>query len=215
MSSSVKEFMGCSWEGEWPDRLRRSVRRTLRHAGVSRAEWIERGLDVHHVVAAGLEGAAPGRRVVARWSVGVHNVVNAAIIPRSFHQGQGLHRHSFLDVVNRRLSSADAFATGLLPRVGYGSARLIIVKTIQKIGEELVLRSGDVLALRLQAALQDRASVLVAPRVEVEPWPTCGLVAQKGAGGGQGSYGSAEGADLDDEAVFASRGSRLPLAPAC
>jgi hypothetical protein len=47
------------------------------------------------------------------------------------------------------------FAEALAKHAGFSSARLIMLQTIQKIGSELVLRSGDVVAIRLQAALQN------------------------------------------------------------
>ncbi len=141
-------------DGEWPDRLRRGVRSALQLCDIEREEWLEHGLDVHHIVAAGLDGAGPGRRMLARWSISVHSVVNAAIVPRSFHQGQGLHRQEFLHTVNLRLSSAAMFAEAILPHGGFAAGRLIMLQTIQKIGIELVARSGDAAAVRLQGALQ-------------------------------------------------------------
>lgn len=143
-----------SSESEMPERLRREVRDALRRCGVNRSEWLEHDLDIHHVVAAGLAGAADGRRTLERWRVSVQCVENAAIVPRPFHQGQGLHRQAFLRIVNQRLAAADLFAAALVEHSGFVAGRLIILQTIQKIGTELVLRSGDVVAIRLQAALQ-------------------------------------------------------------
>lgn len=204
----------CSWEDEWPDRLRVGVRRVLRGAGVSRTEWFERGLDVHHVIAAALDGAAFARSVLGRWRVSVHNVVNAAILPRRFHQGQGLHRQSYLEVVNRRLMSAELMAERLQSDAGFDPARLIIVKTIQKMGNELVFRSGDVVALRLQAALQQQASI---ERPRGGPGGSGG---QRGKGRvgravRERGFVAAGGADRVDEALLAARRPRLSLAPAC
>lgn len=142
-------------DGEWPDRLRRGVHSALQLCEVQRGQWLEHGLDVHHIVAAGLEGAGPGRRLLARWSISVHSVVNAAIVPRSFHQGQGLHRQEFLHTINLRLSSAAMFAEAVLPHGGFAAGRLIMLQTIQKIGIELVARSEDAAAIRLQGALQN------------------------------------------------------------
>ena len=152
MSGSGGEFVACSWGRDGSDRLRRSVKRVLRSAGVSCSEWVEHGFDVHHIVAAALDGAEPGRHVLARWSVDIHNVANAAIIPRCFHRGEGLHRYAFLATVNRRLMAADVFAASLRAQAGPRAGRLIIIKTLQKIGIELVLRSDDVLASAIGAA---------------------------------------------------------------
>jgi hypothetical protein len=210
MSGSGIEFAACSWGREGSDRLRRSVTRVLKDAGVSRSEWVERGFDVHHIVAAALEGAAPGRRVLARWSVDVHNIANGAIIPRSFHQGEGLHRIAFLDVVNRRLLSADMFAARLQAQAGTSAARLIIIKTLQKIGIELVLRSGDVLAFRLQTALQGEAeSETERARSVVSTSRT-----RRSGRGDRVGLRATEGADLGDESVRAPRRLGLPLATA-
>jgi len=143
---------------EWPERLRRGVRSVLKNCGISHSEWVTRGFDVHHIVAAGLDGAAPGRTLLSHWAISVHSVANAAIIPRAFHQGQGLHRLRFLQTVNQRLASADMFAEALSQHGGVAAGRLIMIQTIQKIGNELVLQSGDVVAIRLQAALQGRVT---------------------------------------------------------
>ena len=89
------------------------VHSALQLCQIDQNQWLARELDVHHIVAAGLEGALPGRRLLARWSISVHSVANAAIIPRSFHQGQGLHRQEFLHTINLRLSSAAMFAEAL------------------------------------------------------------------------------------------------------
>ena len=110
---------GCLVENEWPERLRRGVRSALRLCQVGSSEWIAGGYDVHHVVAAGLSGAEPGRRMLARWSISVHSVVNAAIVPRSFHQGHGLHRQEFLHSVNVRLASGAMFAEAILQHGGF------------------------------------------------------------------------------------------------
>src|ERR1700760_1554601 len=100
--AGLGEVLGaCSWEDEWPNSIRAAVRRVLQKAGISRTEGFERGLDVHHVIAAALEEAAFPRSVMARWRVNVHSPVNAAILRRRFCQGQGLHRRSYLEVVNR------------------------------------------------------------------------------------------------------------------
>lgn len=145
-------------DSEWPERLRRGVQSVLKRCGVANSEWTAQGYDVHHIVAAGLGGAAPGRAVLARWSVGVHSVANAVVLPRSFHQQEGLHRLAFLQLVNQRLVSAEMFGQALSPHAGSAAGRLIIVQTMQKIGNELVLRSGDAVAIRVQAALQGLAS---------------------------------------------------------
>ena len=154
MSGQVFEDIGPFIDGEWPDRLRRGVYNALHLCQVDQDQWLARELDVHHVVAAGLDGAQAGRRLLAKWSISVHSVVNAAIVPRSFHQGQGLHRQEFLHAINLRLSSAAMFAEAVLPHGGFSAGRLIMQQTVQKIGIELVARSGDVAALRLQKALQ-------------------------------------------------------------
>lgn len=151
-----KQFAECSPSGRRPDRLRLGVIRVLEHGTVGGAEWSSRELDVHHVVAAALDGARPARAVMTRWDVNIHNVVNAAILPRAFHQRQGLHRQAFLEVVNRKLLSADMLANGIFSRAGFATARLIIVKTIQSMGSELVLRSGDAVAFALQSSLRSR-----------------------------------------------------------
>ena len=202
-----------SWEDEWPNSLRAAVRRVLHTAGISRTEWFERGFDVHHVVAAALDGAAFPRSVMGRWRVNLHSPINAAILPRRFHQGHGLHRRSYLEVVNRRLMSAHASAEQLEPRAGFGAARLIIVKTIRNLGNELVLHSGDVLAARLQAALQEQS---------IEP-PRGGpgrCATDRGRGHAarlarERGCSAAGGADRVDEALLAARRPRLSLAPAC
>lgn len=204
-----------SLDSEWPERLRRGVSSILRSCGVPRAEWLAQGLDVHHVVAAGLDGAGPGRTVLARWSVSVHSVVNAAIIPRSFHQGQGLHRQEFLDVINRRLGAADIFAQALKAHGGFGAGRLIIVETIQKMGSELVSRSGDTVAMRLQAALQDRLRRSGSPGAGGRTLRTAGLAKPTARRGRERGCASAEGADRDDASVLGPRGSDFRLAAAC
>lgn len=175
MTSRDDGALRNSIETEWPERLRRGVRSVLKRCGISQSEWVSRGFDVHHIVAAGLEGAAPGRALLARWSLSVHSVANAAIIPRTFHQGQGLHRLRFLQTINQRLASADLFAEALSRHGGMQAGRLIMIQTIQKIGKELVLRSGDVVAIRLQAALQDTVTT------------------SSGSGGSGGSLRSNEG----------------------
>jgi hypothetical protein len=204
-----------SLESEWPERLRRGVSSMLRSCGVPRSEWAAQGLDVHHVVAAGLDGAAPGRRVLARWSVSVHSVMNAAIIPRSFHQGQGLHRHEFLDVVNQRLAAADMFAEGLKMHGGFGAGRLIILQTIQKMGSELVLRSADASAIRLQSALQERLMRPASPGAGARQLRPAGAAKASGRGGRERGYASGEGADRDDASVLGPRRSGFRLAAAC
>jgi hypothetical protein len=154
MSKQLTSIAASSVDGEWPERLRRGVRSALQRCQIEHNQWFARELDVHHIVAAGLDGAAPGRRLLARWSISVHSIVNAAIIPRSFHQGQGLHRQEFLHTINMRLSSAALFAEAVLPHGGFAAGRLIMLQTIQKIGIELAARSEDAAALRLQDALQ-------------------------------------------------------------
>lgn len=204
-----------SLESEWPERLRRGVSSILRDCGVLRAEWLARGFDVHHVVAAGLDGAGPGRIVLARWSVSVHSVVNAAIIPRSFHQGQGLHRQEFLDVVNRRLGAAEMFAEALKAQAGFGAGRLIIVETIQKMGSELVSRCGDARAVRLQAALQERLRRAASPGAGGRTLRTAGLAKPTARKCRERGYASGQGADRDDASVLGPRGSDFWLAAAC
>ena len=202
-------------ESDWPERLRRGVRTVLKRCGISQSEWVTRGFDVHHIVAAGLQGAAPGRALLSRWTVGVHSVANAAIIPRTFHQGQGLHRLRFLQTVNQRLASGDMFAEALSQHGGTTAGRLIMIQTIQKIGNELVLQSGDVVAIRLQAALQ-------------------GMVTKSpGSGGSGGSLrsegvghvpvrhtrrqgvASGEGADRGDAPIFSTKRFGFHIAPSC
>ena len=171
-------------DGEWPERLRRSVRSALQRCQIEPSVWFAHELDVHHIVAAGLAGAAPGRMIMARWSISVHSIANAAIVPRSFHRGKGLHRQEFLHIVNLRLSSAALFAEAIVPHGGFAAGRLIMLKTIQKIGIELATRSEDAAAVRLQDALQ-------------------GLVARSVSAGG-----SAAGGRTDDEVRLAARGGR-------
>lgn len=205
-------FSVCSWGDEWPNSLRAAVRRVLRRAGVSRTEWFERGLDVHHVVAAGLDGAAFARSVMGRWQVNVHDVANAAVLPRRFHQGRGLHRQSYLDVVNRRLMSAEALAYRLQSDAGFNAARLIIVKTIQSMANQLVFQSGDAVVGRLQATLQEFANT------ERPPGPG-GSGTERGngraapSGRARTSIG-VRGADRVDETSLAARRPRLSLATA-
>ncbi len=211
------KFMECSLSSEWPDRLRVGVIRVLAADGRTEADWFARGLDVHHVVAAGLDGARPGRLVMSRWSINVHDVVNAAIIPRSFHQGRGLHRSAFLELVNGRLISAEIFAERVAAQAGFGPGRLIILKTIQKIGSELVLLSGDPGALALQELLRARSAVAgrrVGRVPDVRRSRAAGKVGD-GLAGPERGLRPRVGADRDDEAVLAKRGHRLPLAPAC
>ncbi len=184
MSKQPVGEVASSVDGEWPERLRRGVRIALQRCQIEPSVWFAHELDVHHIVAAGLDGAAPGRRIMARWSIGVHSIINAAIVPRSFHQGQGLHRQEFLHTVNLRLSSAALFAEAVLPHGGFAAGRLIMLQTIQKIGIELVARSEDAAAVRLQDALQ----VLVARSVS--------------------AGGSAAGGRTDEEARLAARGGR-------
>lgn len=204
-----------SLESEWPERLRRGVSSVLRTCGVPRAQWLAQGFDVHHVVAAGLEGAAPGRKVLARWSVSVHSVVNAAIIPRTFHQGQGLHRQDFLDVVNQRLAAADMFAEALKLHGGFGAGRLIMLQTIQKMGSELVLRSGDASALQLQSALQARLILPAPPGAGARQLRPARAAKASVRGSRERGYASGEGADRDDASALGPRRSGFRLAAAC
>ncbi len=215
MSKSLLNKTASSVDGEWPERLRRGVRIALSRCQIEQSQWFARELDVHHIVAAGLDGAAPGRRLLARWSISVHSIVNAAIVPRSFHQGQGLHRQEFLHTINLRLSSAAMFAEAVLPHGGFAAGRLIMLQTIQKIGIELVARSEDAAALRLQNALQ----VLV----------TRSASAGGSAGGVRADDGgrvtarnsrerfhvSGRGARLESESVSCTRRPSLQLASAC
>ena len=212
MSRFVNGVESSSEEDDWPDRLRLGVRRILFETGVSRAQWVKLGLDVHHVVAAGLDAAQPSRVVMARWSVSVHHFSNAAILPRAFHQGQGLHRQAYLEVVNRRLASADAFAEAMEARAGIEPARLIIIKTIQQMGNELVLRSGAAVALKLQSALQQH--MLAADAVpERAGRRRSGRSALNGAQSRrEPDYGSAGGAGRGDEGLLVTRGPGFPLA---
>ena len=198
----------------WPERLRRGVRSVLRANGISQSEWAGYGLDVHHIVAAALDGALPGRRVLSRWSLSVHDLCNAAIVPRTFHRGQGLHRQEFLQIINGRVASADVFAEALMRHGGFEAGRLIMIQTIQKIGDELVLRSGDSVALRLQSALQGllNGSAAAAGNVtRTRPGRT--RVASRVVR--EGSRAAGEGADRADATLLGSRRFGVQFAPAC
>lgn len=215
MSSRDQSAAAQALESEWPERLCRGVRRVLHDCGLSHSEWVAHGFDVHHIVAAGLDGALPARRVMGRWSISVHSVVNAAIIPRSFHQGQGLHRLEFLQLINQRLSSAEMFAEAVMQHGGFGAGRLMMLQTIQKIGSELVLRSGDGVAIRLQSALHRALT-----RPAEAGHGRAGLRSEVG-GAGTGrhvrerSFASGKGSDRGDAAILGSRRSGFQLASAC
>ncbi len=217
MLAVSEQFAKCSMLQEWPDRLRLSVLRVLSAGEDQEREWFSREFDVHHVVAAGLDGARQGRLVMSRWGVSIHNAVNAAIVPRSFHQGQGLHRHAFLEAVNQQLMSAEVFAERVALEAGFPTGRLIIVKTIQKMGIELVLRSGDPVALELQRSLQERPTLAGKRLGRVTAERRARMARRAGAAlaGADRASPSRVGADRDDEAVLTTRGSRFPLAAAC
>lgn len=140
-----------------PERLRTAVLRALRSADEPAQLMFTGGgsaLDVHHVVAAGLERAAPGRLILRYWQVEVHSVANAAILPRSFHQGQGLHRTSFLEEVNRRVLAADGAARVAGARFGNSVGRRVFIDMLQKLGDSMVTGAGDAFAISLQAILR-------------------------------------------------------------
>lgn len=200
---------------QWPDRLRLSVLRTLAQQAGRRCDLLS-DLDVHHVVAGGLEWARPARVVLARWSISINDVANAAILPRRFHQQEGLHRRGFLDVINRRMLNADRLASGVGRQVGKAGARLIITKTIQNMGDELVLRSGDRLASQLQEVIREQSRVLewVARGMEsVGPVPLqkAPRVGRRGLGAG---LRLRMRADDGNEGELVAGGSGLPLAAA-
>lgn len=198
-------------DSEWPDRLRRGVYSALQLCSIE-TDWHAREFDVHHIVAAGLEGALPARRLLARWSISVHSVVNAAIVPRSFHQGRGLHRQEFLHTVNLRLSSAAMFAEAVLPHGGFAAGRLIMLQTVQKIGNELVTRSEDAAAIRLQAALQ----ALVARSAGSSGGGQHPETVSRSVGrSGRPRFLATSGARLGGAALAHSRRPRLQHAAAC
>ena len=203
MSVAVGRVPLCSTGRCWPGRLRSRVLHFLRLEVALRREWVMRDLDVHHVVAAGSGSASLARSVLERWGVDIDDLPNAAILPRGFHQRQGLHRHAYLRAVNHKLLSADFFAGRVAGRGGFVAGRLIITKTLQGMGDELVLRSGDLMALRLQGML--RPVQQVAGGGTAEGFATTDAC----AGGLAGDPG---GVDECDEAVPASGGYRLPLA---
>ena len=155
MSKLLLNSAATSVDGEWPERLRRGVRIALNRCQIEQSQWFAREFDVHHIVAAGLDGAAPGRRLLARWSISVHSIVNAAIVPRSFHQGQGLHRQEFLHTINLRLSSAAMFCGGCFYRMVVLRLGVSLCFRLYRRLELSLLRvSEDAAALRLQNALQ-------------------------------------------------------------
>lgn len=205
----------CSWDEEWPERLRRGVSSVLRSCGFSHAQWVEHGFDVHHIVAAGLAGAGPARRVLTRWSVSVHHVVNAAIVPRAFHRGQGLHKREFLELVNQRLAAADVFAEALKVHGSFPAGRLIIQKSIQKMGTELVLRSGDALAIQLQAVMAERLMRSAPAVTGVGKLRPARVGARIGRVSRNRDLAREERADRGDASVPGPRRSSLRLAPAC
>ncbi len=111
-------------------------------------------LDVHHVVAAGLERAAPARVLLATWSVSLNSLANAAVLPRWFHQGRGLHRSFYVEGVNRRLVAADGMASRVGARAGFPAGRRLFLSILRRMGDSLCFETGDALAARLQAALR-------------------------------------------------------------
>ena len=202
-------------EGEWPERLRRGVCGALQRCHLEQEQWLAREFDVHHIVAAGLDGAAPGRRMLARWSISVHSVANAAIIPRSFHQGQGLHRQEFLRTINLRLSSAAQFAEAVLPHGGFAAGRLIMLQTIQKIGAELVARSDDAAAIRLQDALQAFVTRSATAGVSAGGGRSDDGTRTTARSGRERSHVAPGGARLESAAVSRPRRPGLQHASAC
>ena len=214
MRSGGNAGQDCFLDGALSERLRRNVRSALGHLGVSRSEWVERGFDVHHIVAAALEGAGPSRRLFARWSVSVHSIANAAIIPRSFHQGQRLHRVEFLQIVNQRLAAADVFAEALVQHGGRSAGRLIMIKAVQKIGSELVLRSGDGVAIQLQATLHGMLTRPAALGGGGERLRSDGVNAGARAVRERGR-GLEERSDRDDATLPGPRRSGFQFASAC
>ena len=144
------------------ERLRSVVLRALRETDEIGRGALPRALssggaalDVHHVVAAALERARPSREVLGFWGVDVHSVDNAAILPRSFHQGHGLHRGEFLAWVNTRVLAADGVGRAVCAGAGMAMARRIFIDMLQKIGDGLVEGTGDPAAMGLQALLRN------------------------------------------------------------
>lgn len=139
-------------------RLRRVVFSTLRSLEGGRAFGLEEGLagliDVHHVVAASIERAAPARALLSAWSVALDGPSNAAMLPRWFHQQHGLHRSSYIEGVNRRLVAADGMARRVRSRAGASEGRRLFRQALCAMGDALCFETGDVGAASLQAALR-------------------------------------------------------------
>ena len=140
-------------------RLRRLVLSTLANGDgtllVSASDRLLLGLfDVHHVVAGGLDRAAPARALLEAWSVEVDSTANAAVLPRWFHQRRGLHRSSYLEGVNRRLVTADGIARRVRLRAGAIEGRRIFVDVLRRMGDTLCFETADAGAASLQVALR-------------------------------------------------------------
>jgi len=97
--------------------------------------------------------------MLRHWQVEVHSTVNAAILPRSFHQGHGLHRGPFLEEVNRRMLTADGVARMVAVKLGHSAARHVFIDMLKKLGDSIVAGTSDPVAISLQAVLRtsDRA----------------------------------------------------------
>ena len=139
-------------------RLRRVVFSTLRSVEGGRIfgfeEGLARSIDVHHVVAASLERAAPARALLNAWSVALDGPSNAAMLPRWFHQRHGLHRSPYVEGVNRRLVAIDGMARRVLLRAGAAEGRRLFIQALCAMGDALCFETGDVGAASLQAALR-------------------------------------------------------------
>ncbi len=140
-----------------PERLRMAVLRALRSVEEPRELPFLAGgapLDVHHVVAAGLERAGSSRLMLRAWSVDIHSVANAAILPRSFHQGRGLHKGCYLDSVNRQIMLADGAARRVAIKAGDSEGRRVFIDMLQKLGDSIVAGAADPVATSLQRILR-------------------------------------------------------------
>lgn len=147
----------------WKDRggtrrLRRVVFSTLRSVGAGREVGLDEGwaglIDVHHVVAVSLERAAPARELLSAWSVALDGPSNAAMLPRWFHQGHGLHRSSYVEGVNRRLVAVDGMARRVRLLAGAVAGRRIFLQALCQMGDALCFETGDAGAATLQVALR-------------------------------------------------------------
>ena len=141
-----------------PERLRAAVLRALRSCEEPQELMFMAGgppLDVHHVVAARLEGAASSRLLLKTWSVDVHSTWNAAILPRSFHQRHGLHRGCYLESFNRRVRAADGVARRVAERSGDEAGRRLFIDMLRKLGDSIVSGASEPVSASLQRILRE------------------------------------------------------------